>query len=805
MYIGMKNLVFTLICLLPVVSSQAATITVDDDGPADFSNIAEAIKTSQDGDTIVVSPGAYDGNISFNNKAITLTSEDPDDPNIVSSTTITSSSDYSVSFDFGEGRDTVLTGFTITGRGIHCYGASPIITKNIITGCSNYGIYGENNAAPIIADNTITSNGLQGIYFCNGPIANNLISANAGGIAYCDGPITNNVISDNSETDFGRGGGLSFCKGPITGNLISNNYAIYKGGACYECPGEITGNIIIDNSSNIAGGGLCNCRGRIANNIIAANTSDSGGGLFGCNRVYNNTIVGNLAHVSGGALGQCPGYVNSNIIAHNRATAVGGIEGASISSYNTFWSNEGANFAGGAVAGDGDIVGDPLFAVDGYWDPNGSSETGDDFWVDGDYHLKSEAGRWDPNDKAWVTDTVTSPCVDTGDPALSWAKELWPHGRRVNKGVYGASTQASISLSDAGNIANLNPDPNDAGDWVDHSDLALFMQKWLSDEVPCREDFDASGVVDSADYAILIANWLPEPPAPTPPTPDPLVWAVEPHATSRITIEMSAAPAVSTDDSSVEYYFHCTTPGGHDSGWQQSPDYIDTGLAANTTYSYMVKARNVANLVETTYSTAVAATTSPEDSEPPIPNPAAWATEPHVSAAASIRMVAATAFDESGVEYYFACTSNPAYSSGWQNSPTYQVTSLPSGTYSFVVRARDKSPNRNTTGDSAEVTLDLSGPTPDPIQWEVPPAEIWRGGHSFNYWAEMTAAEATDPSGGVQYFFQCTNQSGFSSGWQDSRTWQVQIGRSGQGLRFRVKARDIHGNETAFSEEVMAR
>ncbi|MHC4704161.1 MAG: right-handed parallel beta-helix repeat-containing protein, partial [Planctomycetota bacterium] len=691
----MKKLAFTLICLLLIPASQAGTITVDDDGPADFAGIGEAINASEGGDVIIVGPGTYEGNISFNNRAITLTSENPDDPNTVAATIISADVDYSVSFDFDEGNNSVLTGFTITGRGIRCYGTSPTISKNIITDCSNYGIYGENDAAPIISDNTITSNALQGIYFCNGPITNNLISGNAGGIAYCHGPITGNVITDNSETDFGRGGGLSFCRGPITGNIVAYNYAIYKGGACYECTGEITGNIFVANSSNIAGGALCNCRGRIANNIITGNISDSGGGLFGCIQVYNNAIAGNKANVSGGAMSQCPGYVSNNIIAHNRATSVGGIEGASISSYNAFWSNEGANFAGGATAGAGDMVVDPLFAADGYWDPNGTPETGDDFWIDGDYHLKSQAGRWDPNDRTWIADTVTSPCVDAGNPASSWARELWPHGRRVNIGAYGGTVEASISLSDAGNIANLDPDPNDTGDWVDRSDLALFAAKWLSTEVPCREDFDASGVVDFADYAILISNWLPEPPAPVPPTPDPAVWAVEPEATSRTTIAMTAAVATSTDESGVQYYFHCTTAGGHDSSWQDGTEYTDTGLTANTTYSYMVKARNKGDLMETAYSTPAAATTSPEDSAAPTPDPATWATEPVVSSASTIRMVATTASDESGVEYYFECTSNAAYSSGWQDSPTYQVTSLPKGTYSFKVRARDKSPNRN--------------------------------------------------------------------------------------------------------------
>ena len=268
---------------------------------------------------------------------------------------------------------------------------------------------------------------------------------------------------------------------------------------------------------------------------------------------------------------------------------------------------------------------------------------------------------------------------------------------------------------------------------------------------------------------------------------------------------MTATTAPSTDDSGVEYYFHCTTPGGHDSDWQDSPDYTDSDLTANTMYLYMVKARNKADLAETAYSGTRSASTSPEDGTPPSPNPAAWATEPHASSASSIRMVATTASDESGVEYYFDCTSNPAYSSGWQDSPAYETVSLPQGVYSFTVRARDKSPNRNVTTDSITVTLDLSAPTPDPMRWESQPREVYHGFGSFDFWAEMTAVEATDTSGDVQYFFQCTTQSGFNSGWQDSRTFEVQLGRGGQGHRFRVKARDIYGNETAYSEEITAR
>ncbi len=167
-------------------------------------------------------------------------------------------------------------------------------------------------------------------------------------------------------------------------------------------------------------------------------------------------------------------------------------------------------------------------------------------------------------------------------------------------------------------------------------------------------------------------------------------------------------------------------------------------------------------------------------------------------------MVATTASDESGVEYFFACTSNPAYSSNWQDEPVYQATSLPKGTYSFVVRVRDKSPNRNTTGDSSEVTLDLQPPTPDPMKWAAggEPREVYGGGGTWDYYAEMTAAEATDASGGVEYYFQCTTKSDFSRDWDTSPYYKVHVGRSLQYHFFRVKARDIHKNETAYSPEL---
>jgi hypothetical protein len=66
-------------------------------------------------------------------------------------------------------------------------------------------------------------------------------------------------------------------------------------------------------------------------------------------------------------------------------------------------------------------------------------------------------------------------------------------------------------------------------------------------------------------------------------------------------------------------------------------------------------------------------------------------------------MTATTATDPSGVEYYFEeISGNPGGGdSGWQDSPTYVDTGLePDTDYSYVCKARDKSPNKNQTYDS---------------------------------------------------------------------------------------------------------
>ena len=104
--------------------------------------------------------------------------------------------------------------------------------------------------------------------------------------------------------------------------------------------------------------------------------------------------------------------------------------------------------------------------------------------------------------KGWVFDDVNNPCVDAGDPSSDWTAELWPHGKCINMGAFGGTPQASMSLSEAGNLADLNNNG-----LVDYTDLMAFVNKWLYQQVLLAEDLDRNGVINFIDFAIFANEW----------------------------------------------------------------------------------------------------------------------------------------------------------------------------------------------------------------------------------------------------------------------------------------------------------
>ncbi|MEA3226966.1 MAG: hypothetical protein U9Q07_13530, partial [Planctomycetota bacterium] len=172
----------------------------------------------------------------------------------------------------------------------------------------------------------------------------------------------------------------------------------------------------------------------ISNCVVAANGGDGISG--GMPTVANCTIVANGAY---GVSCIEPTVTDSIVYYNGLDTALAQIEGDLITvSYSDIQ---------GGWPGEGNIDAVPCFAELGFWNLGDLlDDVSDDFWVPGDYHLRSQAGRWDPSSQSWIQDVITSSCIDAGSPESDWTAESAPNGERINLGAFGGTPQASMSL-----------------------------------------------------------------------------------------------------------------------------------------------------------------------------------------------------------------------------------------------------------------------------------------------------------------------------------------------------------------------
>jgi hypothetical protein len=140
------------------------------------------------------------------------------------------------------------------------------------------------------------------------------------------------------------------------------------------------------------------------------------------------------------------------------------------------------------VWGPGNIDADPLFA-------DGANR---------DYHLKSQAGRWDPSSQSWVLDGVNSPCIDAGNPGCPLGDEPnEPSNLRINMGAYGGTAEASKTPANSALLADLTNDYK-----VDFHDLEAFVQYWPDLGLCVPSDLNRDRSIDVADFAVFADNWL---------------------------------------------------------------------------------------------------------------------------------------------------------------------------------------------------------------------------------------------------------------------------------------------------------
>ena len=398
-----------------------------EDGSAEhpFDAVQEAIDTAVSGDTVLILSGTYtgDGNrdLDFKGKAITVRSAEPNDPSLVIIDCNATADDPHRGFDFHsyETPGSVLEGLTVTG-GYHDQGGA--------IRCSDC-------ARPTVKNCTFREN-----------------RASIGGGVYAESsPTLTNCTFGSNSADGGGGlynnGDASECNPVLTDCTFSQNTVTHNGGAVYNlgrlAKPTLTGCEFIGNRVSEGGGGAIrnNVSGSPAliNCLFAGNSAATSGGAIrnsngGNTKLTNCTFSANSA-VNGTAFASTPDDADTqalcvlqvvNCIFRDGGDEIYNGDGSVI---NVTFSNVQDGGVRGPFPGEGNIDADPRFA-----DPGS-----------GDYHLKSEAGRWSPNTQTWILDDATSPCIDTGDATMAVGAEPAPNGGIINMGAYGGTVRASKS------------------------------------------------------------------------------------------------------------------------------------------------------------------------------------------------------------------------------------------------------------------------------------------------------------------------------------------------------------------------
>ncbi len=439
--------VFLLITvLLTSPDARAGVINV----PGSIASIQQAINASADGDVIVVAPGTYSETLNFNNRAIHLQSTNPADPLIVAATIIdgTNQNASVITFNSGEGINSVLAGFTITGGnhpqggGMLCQASSPLIINCVFTGntADQGGAAYILSGHPQISNCTFTTNtAIDGAGIANlnsQPIINNcqftgnLASDNGGGIHNSLGSrpfVSESTFADNNATI--NGGGIystSSSNWRVDACTFNRNTA-GQGGGMYSESGNTpstTHCLFIGNSAG-AGGALFsqNSNPIVFNCTFQGNQANAKGGaiagVLSLSQINGSTFSGNTSGAKGGAIAS---FISNLTISNCTVTAnvapLGGglqIESSNLTLNNSIlWGNSTdqiditlpfttninyCNIQGGA-AGTGNIDADPLFIRNPSPGPDALWGTPDDDF--GNLHLQLNAPSLDTGNNATI-------------------------------------------------------------------------------------------------------------------------------------------------------------------------------------------------------------------------------------------------------------------------------------------------------------------------------------------------------------------------------------------------------------------
>ena len=303
-------------------------------------------------------------------------------------------------------------------------------------------------------------------------------------------PMVSNCILSRNSAMVGGGmwnveGGPLLTKCRFTGNYASG------GGGLYNQSNPTLVKCTFTENSAITGGGMNDNGGNpmLTNCTFRGNSAWAGGGIWlmgtccpvGVQTVTNCIFSGNSATYGGAVHSSYDDLILANcIFTENSAECYGG------GMYNASSSPTVTNCILWADV-PSEIHGDPPIVtysdVQGSWEGQGNINT-DPCFADAnnqDYHLKSQAGRWDANEGRWTKDEVTSLCIDAGDPASPIGLEPFPNGGIINMGAYGGTAEASKSYFGKPPCETIIAGDINGDCKVDFKDFAFMAYHWLEE------------------------------------------------------------------------------------------------------------------------------------------------------------------------------------------------------------------------------------------------------------------------------------------------------------------------------------
>ena len=169
--------------------ARAPAISINDLG---YSTIQSAVNAAQDGDVICLKPGLYQEGITLSDKAVVLTSRDPNDPNCVNNTVIQGDMSKPVLSLNNNSEVCEIAGLTLRAGSVGIVGTATNATLRHCRIMDNltHGLELSRASSPYIRHCLITANGETGI---------TMHATGGRHVKYCEPLVENCTIAHNNE------------------------------------------------------------------------------------------------------------------------------------------------------------------------------------------------------------------------------------------------------------------------------------------------------------------------------------------------------------------------------------------------------------------------------------------------------------------------------------------------------------------------------------------------------------------------------------------------------------------------------